>query len=294
MIEVDDHPIVVGVDGSDESLEAVRWAAVEAGLRGRAVLLVHAYRLPTAPDAADPTRLARLHESARAEGAELTSRAVSMVHEVAPQVAVAGQARIGPAAHVLIELSGVATAIVVGHRGQDGFGVRLLGSVAARVAAHAHCPVVVVRPGIAGRGTANGVMLVGTDGSAASDVAVGLAFEEADLRGGAVTVLHTWEPLPPLWRTDVRPEALDAVGLETAEEHAVREWIRPWRDKYPQVPVRVQLSGQPAAAALLDAAPHAELLVVGSRGHGGFAGLVLGSVSQQVIHHAGCPVVVVR
>jgi nucleotide-binding universal stress UspA family protein len=294
MTAVDDHPIVVGVDGSDESLEAVRWAAVEAGLRGRAVLLINAYGLPTSPEAVDPSRLARLHASARAEAGALTSRAASVVRELAPQVAVVGQARIGPAAHVLIELSGVAAAIVVGHRGRDGFGARLLGSVAARVAAHAQCPVAVVRPAAVGREITNGVVLVGTDGSSACDVAVGFAFEEADLRGGAVSVIHAWEPPAPPWRTDVRPLVLDAAEVETAEEHRVREWIRPWQDKYPQVPVQVHLSSQRPAAALLDAASRAELLVVGSRGHGGFAGLLLGSVSQQVIHHAPCPVVVAR
>jgi nucleotide-binding universal stress UspA family protein len=294
MIEMDDHPIIVGVDGSDESLEAARWAAVEAGLRGRPVVLVHAYRLPTSPEAIDPSRLARLHESARGEAGALTARAAAAVRDTAPHVAVSGEVRIGPAAHVLIELSGHAAMVVVGHRGRDGFGARLLGSVAARVAAHGQCPVVVVRPGSTEREIKPGVVLVGTDGSPASDVAVGFAFEEADLRGGAVSVIHGWEPPAPAWRSDVRPLVLDAAELETAEEHRLQDWVRPWRDKYPQVPVDLRLTTNRPPSALLDAAPGAELLVVGSRGHGGFAGLLLGSVSQQVIHHAACPVVVVR
>jgi nucleotide-binding universal stress UspA family protein len=288
-----DRPILAGVDRSDQRQDVARWAATAARRRGRPLMLVHVYRLPTLPDAANPSRLARLHESARGDAEAVVARAAAAVRDAAPEVTIVGEVRIGPVAHALIELSARAALVVVGHRGQDGYGGRLLGSVAGRLAAHAHCPVVVVRPGREGAAEPGGV-LVGTDGSAASDAALGLAFEEADLRGAAVVALHAWQRPTPARQPEVRPSAPDVAQSQTIQERRLQDWIRPWREKYPRVPVELRLAADRPAPALLDAASGAELLVVGSRGHGGFAGLLLGSVSQQVIHRAACPVVVAR
>jgi nucleotide-binding universal stress UspA family protein len=134
-------------------------------------------------------------------------------------------------------------------------------------------------------------VVVGVDGSPPSDAAVGFGFEEADLRGLALTVAYA---RMPRWRGDVRPFSDSVAELETAEVHRVRGWVHEWQEKFPQVPVTYRLIAAHPAAALINLSREATLLVVGSRGHGGFAGLLLGSVSQQVLHHAHCPIAVVR
>jgi nucleotide-binding universal stress UspA family protein len=290
MTTAENTPIVVGVDGSEPSLTAARWAAVEARLRHRALRLVHAYTWPFAP-AFLVTPLGWTEETLRQDFEALVAEAVSAVTADAGESPVTGRAVSGPAAAVLVEASAGACLVVVGHRGRGGLASLLLGSVAAGVAAHAHGPVVVVResPGTA---SPTGPVVVGVDGSAQSDAALGFAFEEADLRGLPLTVVHAWTPPPS--RGGARPLTDEVAELETAEVHRMREWVRRWREKFPHVPVTDRLIAAHPAAALIDLSRDATLLVVGSRGHGGFAGLLLGSVSQQVLHHAQCPIAVVH
>jgi len=108
-------------------------------------------------------------------------------------------------------------------------------------------------------------------------------------------LLSAWRPPVQFWGGDVQPPGhVHPAELESAQARWLQDWVRPWRDRHPQVDVRWMLSVQRPAQALVEAAREAALVVVGSRGHGGFAGLLLGSVSQQVINHAPCPVVVVR
>jgi len=294
MIERDSRRIVVGVDGSAGGAEAARWAAGEAQLHGRPVqvVCVYSWPVPLVPLAPPPSQWTE--ESLRAGAEKATAEAVAVVRAAAPEVGVAGVALPGLAAYKLIEMSSGASMVVVGHRGHGGFAALRLGSVAAKVAAYAHSPVVVVRPGAGDRVPEPAIVLVGVDGSPASDAAAGLAFEEADRRDCAIRVLHSWE-LPALpWRGEAWPPLPHHAELEAAEQHRLQQWIQPWRDKHIQVTVEQRVTGTRPAAALIEAARDATLLVVGSRGHGGFAGLLLGSVSQQVIHHAPCPVVVVR
>jgi nucleotide-binding universal stress UspA family protein len=152
---------------------------------------------------------------------------------------------------------------------------------------HARCPVTVVREPAGGES-----VVVGTDGSTAADTAVAFAFDEADRRGVPVLVVHSWEPPVPPWRAGTATHATDE--LAAAHTRLVHDWVRPWRDKHPDVPVEIRVTPQRPAAALVAASAGASLTVVGSRGHGGFTGLLLGSVSQQLIHHAASPVVVTR
>jgi nucleotide-binding universal stress UspA family protein len=142
-------------------------------------------------------------------------------------------------------------------------------------------------------------IVVGVDGSPASGMAVEFAFEEADRRGVPLGVLRAWRPpmeFPPVQvrEGELAPGHPDRASVEATEAQQLQDWVRPWRDKHPQVDVRWMLSVDRPAAALVEAAREAALVVVGSRGHGGFTGLLLGSVSQQLINHAPCPVVVVR
>jgi nucleotide-binding universal stress UspA family protein len=127
-----------------------------------------------------------------------------------------------------------------------------------------------------------------------AQLAVGFAFVEAASRGVGLVAIRAWQPPPVPWRSDVRPLALDADELETAEWHALHEALAHWRKTYPAVPATTRLRPGNANNALVTQSQEAQLVVVGSRGRGGFAGLLLGSVSQQLLHHAHCPVAVVR
>ncbi|MBX6357171.1 MAG: universal stress protein [Micromonosporaceae bacterium] len=295
------RPIVVGVDGSEDSIRAARWAVDEARLRDRPVELVHAYTwpvpmVPLAPPPVDWTETS-LRQAAEALLADVLAKVradAGREAKPAEDVSVTASAHAGPAPYTLLDQARRADMVVVGHRGHGGFAGLLLGSVAATVAAHAECPVAVVRPYPGGRAP-DGLVLVGADGSPASSVAVGFAFEEAKRRGAQLGVVHAWRPPVRFWGGDEpSPDHVHPSDLESGQLRQLQEWIQPWRDKYPEVDVRWMLTVERPAAALVEAAREATLVVVGSRGHGGFAGLLLGSVSQQLINHAPCPVVVVR
>jgi nucleotide-binding universal stress UspA family protein len=210
-----------------------------------------------------------------------------------PDVTVRSVVLEGPVAATLCTLSAHAQMIVLGQRGVGGFGGLLVGSVSLAVSAHAHCPVVVVR------GSSPEVRLdlpvaVGVDDSVTAKLAVGFAFEEAESRGVGLVAVRAWQPPHVPWRTDVRPLVLDTDELETAEHHALHAALTPSRDRYPAVPTTTRLVPGNATHALVTQSAEAQLVVVGSRGRGGFAGLLLGSVSHQLLHHSHCPVAVVR
>ncbi len=289
MSPAENLPVLAGVDASDHSIAAVQWAVTEARLRRRPLWLVHAYSVPlvTAPVLAPPYDW---QQDASREAAEaVLERAVRVARREGPDVVVNGDLATGPAGDALVELSGRAHLVVVGHRGHGGFVSLLLGSVASKLAAHAPGPVIVTRAGRPSPPSAAAPVVVGVDGSVVSHAAIGFAFEEADLRGVPLQAVHAWQP-PPAPLGDVR---LDRRELEAAELHEVGQWLRPWQQKFPQVPVTTTLAAGHAAGVLVEAGRNATLVVVGSRGRGAFTGL-LGSASQQVVHHATCPVAVVR
>jgi nucleotide-binding universal stress UspA family protein len=189
----------------------------------------------------------------------VVSEAVDGARATGWGVPVTGELTVGWPAAVLANESRTASLVVLGDRGLGGFTGLLVGSVAVQVAAHAVCPVLVAR------GTAHrGDVLLGVDRSEANETAIGLAFEEAALR-----------------RT------------EADEDRALTEAIAPWQDKYPDVTVHRRLVRGRVRPVLIDATRRARLVVVGSRGRGGFTGLLLGSVSQALLHHADCPVAIV-
>lgn len=297
------RPIVVGVDGSEDSIRAARWAVAEAKLRDRPVELVHAYTwpVPTVPLAPPPvdwteTSLRQAAEAVLADALAKvrTNDVYGRAAKAGGGVSVTGAAHPGPAAYTLLNQARRAEMVVVGHRGRGGFAALLLGSVAATVAAHAETAVAVVRP-YADGAAAHGLVLVGADGSPASGLAVGFAFDEAQRRGVPVGVLRAWRPPTQFWSAEAHPPGhVHPEEIESAQARSLQDWVRPWQERHPRVEVRWMLTVEQPAAALVEAAREASLVVVGSRGHGGFAGLLLGSVSQQLINHAPCPVVVVR
>lgn len=282
-------PVVVGVDGDEPSRLALDWAIDEASRRRLPLELVTAR--PIYPR--DPTAAYAGPEAHDAHSIELLRVATDRVHALAPHVAVVTHTDRGTAAEVLVDASRRAAMVVVGARGRGTFRTAFLGSTSIGVAAHAHCPVAVVRalpevlperPGV----------VVGVDGSEVSREAVALAFAEADERQLPLTVVHSWF-MPYEGRSVVAIDS-EEIRRQIAEgERAVAaQSIAGWSEKYPDVQVRQHVVHDHPVAALVDHSKGAELVVVGCRGRGGFGGLVLGSVSQGVLHHAHCPVIVAR
>lgn len=319
--------VLVGVDGSPPSLAALDWAAAYAKVHAKSLHLVCAYSVPSFTAAALDGGYAALDDTAIAEGA----RAVldEALARVSPLGLTASSAvATGDAAAVLVELSRDADLVVVGTRGRGGFAERLLGTVSSALPAHAHCPTVVVpyrrhdRTGPGSRGMpaempgvvpaeppaeaaaepgADAVrptlpvhrIVVGVDGSEAAEVALVRAVRETEAWGAELTAV-TAVPIGTstsflAWL----PSAIDheavlhdvGAGLDVVVDRALAE--------HPDVQVRRHVLDGTAAQLLTEFSEAVDLVVVGSRGRGGFAGLLLGSTSQAVLHHASCPVMVV-
>jgi nucleotide-binding universal stress UspA family protein len=283
------RPVVVGVDGSPSSLVAAEHAAQVAAGRSRPLLLVHGYLhplgygVPVNPyDLGVPAPTAESRQMLDATADELRGRWPGLDIGVRQ---VAG----GPAA-TLVEESRRAELVVVGSRGLGGFTGLLLGSVSAQVAGHGHCPVLVVRPPEQPI-PVDGPVVVGVDGSEPGRLAVALAAEEAARRGVGLTLLHVEagdadRRLPEeVGESEVaaRAESRDLLDAAAAEARAAHPGLA--------VGARAVRAAKPGQA-LIEASGEAALVVVGSRGRGGFAGLLLGSVSQALVQHAHCPVLI--
>jgi nucleotide-binding universal stress UspA family protein len=271
--------VLAGYDGSPGSEHALSWAAREARSRGIVLTVCHAYApgFAALPGEAGVAGLAR--QSGERVIADGLRRAKDLVGpgEIRPLL-INGQ----PTA-VLCERSHDAAVVVLGSRGRGGMAGMLLGSVSWQVAAHAHCPVVVVRGHWRSAGDyAAGPIVVGTDGSPASDAALGFGFEEAALRGA------------PLLAVCALADAPGCLGGDLKQQEDVERAITRHEKEHSEVGVQRQVVQGGARAALLAAAHDAQMLVVGSRGRGGIKGMQLGSVSHAVLHHAPCPVAVVR
>ncbi|GAA0504739.1 hypothetical protein Ade02nite_70650 [Paractinoplanes deccanensis] len=280
--------IVVGTDGTACGTAAVEWAAGEALRRGAPLRIVHAFdwdwsesRLDIGNEYIDVARLL-------AEGVVAAARDRALA--VAPAIDVETDTLIGHAGPRLTEVSRGAALLVVGSRGRGGFAGLLLGSVSRRMALHAPCPVVVVR----GRPTPDGPVVVGVDDSPGAEAVLGTAFEAAAARGAELLVLRSYLPVIPVWLAGVRAPDLETPAQDEAERDRVTELLEPWADKYPRVTTRLVITHKGAAAALVGASANAQLVVIGSHGHGVVGGTLLGSAGLQLLHHAGCPVLVAR
>jgi nucleotide-binding universal stress UspA family protein len=287
--QMDTTGVVVGVDGSDPGRQAVRWAAAEAQRRSSRLRVVAAYRAPwPAEEFAAGTEL---DTAALARAEELVADMVTHAREVSPGTLVSGLAVCGAPVPVLNAAASDGSLIVVGDRGHGGFASLLLGSTGLQLATHAAGPVVVVRGRVepdAGR------IVVGTDGSPGAEIAVQSAFGQAATRGCPLTVVHAYRAPTPRWGQHPHPVDLDGEHLQAAELTVLRTSIEPWREKFPHVPVEESVTYGDPAAVLITMSATADLVVVGTRGHGGFTGLLLGSVGQKHLHHADCPVLIAR
>ena len=283
-------PIIVGVDGSPASRVAVDWAARDAALRGADLKLVHVLVPPAVmafPEVPMPPGFMEWQEE---EGRRLLDGAVKTVKEVGAQVEVSTDMVSGPAVPVLADLSSSAQMIVVGCRGRGVLARGLLGSISTGLAHHAHCPVAIIHdedPLMPHPSKAP--VVVGVDGSPASENAVAIAFEQASFRGVDLLAVHAWSDTGVFEFPGADWSALQAAGEQTLSER-----LAGWQERYPDVPVRRVVVADKPARQLLEQAESAQLLVVGSHGRGGIAGMLLGSVSTTVLHGARMPVIIAR
>ncbi|MFF4585677.1 universal stress protein [Streptomyces sp. NPDC001388] len=267
-------PLVVGVDGSEASLEAVDWAADAAVRHGVPLHLLHA--TAGEPEASDVIGAASERAGARAPTVGLSSE---VLHE--------------DAASALVDRGRDAFALVLGARGLGDLADMLLGAVSLAVAARADCPVVVVRGTAEHRNGRFGNIVVGVEEGEGSGTALQFAFREAHVRSCRLTAVHAWNPssraLTP--RPGRSWYALEAHRRPPSQvlDDALRGLAERYRDARPSSTV---IEG-PARRALLDAAAEADLLVVGARRRHGHPGLQLGLINHALLHHAPCPVAVV-
>jgi nucleotide-binding universal stress UspA family protein len=286
------RPIIVGIDDSPPSYVALDWAIAEATRRQAPLRLVHVVESP------HHGLVPPVPSTAGTSAASSAVRTLERVSETIPNVMVTSID--GEPAGVLIKESSGASLVVVGNRGLGGFRGLLAGSVSVQTAAHAHCPVVVVRPCLPESASPGpdrhgvGRIVVGTDCSERSDRAVAFAFEEAELRGVGLTLVHAWNYPVSSSPGEMVFAVTARTDLADMENDLVAKSIAEHREAHPGVPVQQVLAQGNAAGVLVHESFGADLLVVGSRGHGGFTGLLLGSVSDAAIRHAGCPVAVVR
>jgi len=277
--------IVVGTDGTDSSTAAVRWAAREAHRRRQPLRVIHAYEADWAE--ARYAAGSEYYDIIRSAAETVAADAVDQARAAAPQVKVVGQAIIGQPVASLLEQAERADLIVLGCRGRGGFSGLLLGSVSQRVATHASSAAVVVR------GDADppaGSVAVGVDDAPNAVHVLETAFVEAAGRDAALVVVRSHLPVLPHWPADVLAQETATQEQDEAELARLKDQLAPWRGKYPDVPVKIVLTHDSAASALVDASKHAQIVVVGSRGRGLLAGALLGSTGLQLLHHAHCPV----
>ncbi|MET0451013.1 MAG: universal stress protein [Mycobacterium sp.] len=292
-IALGDGGIIVAVDGSPSSLVATDWAARDAALRRVPLTLVHVLSQPTVGLWPEPVSSAGLLEWRAQNGREILGEARLVadraIFDVAP-IAVDEVSCPGTPIPTLVDLSKDAAMMVVGCRGRGALRRRLLGSVSSGLIHHAHCPVAVIHdedplmdhP-------AQAPVLVGIDGSPASELATAMAFDEASRRGVGLIAMHGW--------FDDELHAWTGIDWDRqlgAGREALAERLAGWREHYPDVEIEQRLVDGDPAEQLVNASEGAQLTIVGSHGRGGFAGMLLGSVSSAVVQAARMPVIVAR
>lgn len=286
--------VVVGIDDSVESRAAAGWAAAEAARLDTGLVLVSAYTVPhrglLAYDVVSDDYGSILQQEQQQRHRDIAAGLL----ESHPDLPISSTVETGHPVDVLLGRSAGAAMLVVSTRERGRFRRAVGGSVAQALAAHATVPVAVIRPGVAQART--GAVVVGVDGSANSRSAVGAAFDAAASRGVELIVLHAWHDDMTL-EVDERGLVGADVGddaLREIERALVSEELAGWSARYPDVKVRPVVRKGDPVTLLLEAGAEASLVVVGSRGRGGFKGALLGSTSHELLMHADAPVLVVR
>ncbi|AQQ16291.1 Universal stress protein [Corynebacterium glaucum] len=288
--------VVVAVDGSPASDNAVRWAANTAMKRNVPLRLASSYTMPQFLYAEGMVPPQELYDDLQRETMRKIDAARELAVEVAPSLAIGHAVAEGSPIDMLLEMSRDAGMIVMGSRGLGGLSGMVLGSVSGAVVSHASCPVVVVREdNNVTEETKYGPIVVGIDGSEVSRRATEVAFEEAQARGAELIAVHTW--------IDTQVQAPGA-GFTVSEDRwkeahdekseLLENYLRELGRTYPEVQVKKVITRDRPVRALTEAAEGAQLLITGSHGRGGFKGMLLGSTSRALLQSAPCPMMVVR
>jgi nucleotide-binding universal stress UspA family protein len=284
------HGIVVGVDGSPASQNAVEWAAREAALRNAPLTLVHVLLPPavmTWPEVPIPPGCQQWQE---AEGQALIRDAVKIAEDAtrAESIQIETAMVTGPPVASLADLSKEAQFVVVGSHGRGRLH-RLLGSVASGLAQHGLCPVAVIHDDNRPLSDTAAPVVVGIDGSPFSESATAVAFDEASRRGAGLVAVHACSDWNGGQYLDI-----DMATVEQRGHELLAERLAGWQEQYPDVTVRRVVVADQAAEHLVEESKAAQLVVVGSHGRGGFAGMLLGSVGSAVVQSARVPVIIAR
>ncbi|WP_433214362.1 universal stress protein [Microtetraspora malaysiensis] len=282
------RPVLVGYDGSPASELALRWAVEEAQLRRLPLTVCHVWQWPYPHRPPEEDTLNTL----RSIGAAVADEGVRKAHSLAEGLEVRCSLKQGSASGVLLESSRDAGLIVLGARGHSGFDDVAVGSTAVQVPARADRPVIVIRSGPPPAQRHGGRIVVGVDGSSASETALGFAFEEAELRDACVEAVCGWWDFAALPGPDQVP-FIDPESLRQEASARFERAVAPWKSKHPKVPVETKFVVEAPRRALVKAAEDAALLVVGNRGIGSAPKMLLGPVTQAALHEASCPVAVV-
>lgn len=292
------YGVLVAVDGTSCAEAAVRWAARAARLHGLPITVMHVVA-PILVAWPEPVLMEFIHgqdDNARV----VIERARALIeHAAGPNLEIRSDISHADVVPTLVDASSRAALLVVGSHGHGPVGRALLGSVSAGVVHHAHCPVAIVHdgdvPGSGGDGSwgdgsgSDGPVVVGIDGTPASEAAIALAFDEASRRRADLVAVYAW--------SDVGIAPFLGVDWHTYEGgvlEVLAERLAGWQEQYPDVRIERRVVCDKPAHWLIVESKGAQLVVVGRRGRRGFPGLLLGSVSSAVAQSAQCPVIVVR
>lgn len=287
--------ILVGVDGSATSAAAVEWAARDAELRGRPLRLVHVVPpivMPRTPWPELPVAYARYADDL---ARQITHHSCSLaVAATSPGYASRITTEIigGPIVPTLLGLSKAADMVAVGCIGETAATRALMGSVSSSLVHRAHCPVAVIHgehlP------SSEAPVLVGMDGSSASELATAIAFGEASYRGVDLVALHAWSDMGPLGFPDFDWAPIDWRNVKEYTENEFSRHLSGWQERYPDVRVTPIVVCDRPTNRLLEQAHSAQLIVVGGHGRGAATGVHSGSVSNAIVHSAQIPVIVAQ
>jgi nucleotide-binding universal stress UspA family protein len=285
-------PVIVGVDGSEQSLRAVEWAALEAKRHSWPLRIVSAPALVPRLHAYSATPEA-IANALRGIAARALEAAITRSEEVAPGLPLRTGLLTGTPALAVAGAGSDASLLVVGARGAGGFAAMMLGSVSRYAATRARCPVVVVREESV---AVHREIAVGIRDPQDPTETLAFAFEEAALRGADLVAVHTWYWFPaathaPAGSAGLRPADPDRISAEAATSLAAA--LEGWRHKYPDVRVRHDIIHGHPARVLASYSARADLVVLGRHGHPADAGPGIGSIQHAVLDHAHGPVAVV-
>ena len=283
------YGIVVGVDGSAASDAAVRWAAREATMRHVPLTVVHMVKT-VVTNWPEMSLSAGIVVSEEEDGHRVLKHAIKIAEDVLKsdqRTPIKSELLCSPSVPTLVNLSEEADMLVVGSHGRGAVARVVLGSVSSGVVRSAKCPVAVIRAEASYMPHSDRApVLVGIDCSPVSELALAIAFDEASRRGVELTALHAW--------SDAAVYQLPWLDWKSEAERGLAEYLGGWRERYPDVKVNRLIALDHPGRALIEESESAQLVVVGSHGRGGLSGMLLGSVSNAVVHVARTPVIVAR